>query len=124
MRLLVIYHKPKSSYLLRSMREVRKGLAVISVRQWSGVPYRSKQVELKRITAADNASVQRVFITYNAWLGFEASVGRKELFGAYEREPLAHNDGLDVWDFSEWFFQRGKVDEFSGVIIHFTNFRY
>lgn len=119
-------HTIRSNYELWSDRiaEVRAGFAVLSIRKWSGKPYRSKQVEIARITKDNNPGVQRAFIKYSDLTGYEALIDGWELFGANEREQLAKNDGLTGDDFSEWFFKRGKIDEFSGVVIHFTNFRY
>lgn len=104
--------------------QVRKGDAIISIRFWSGKPYHSKQIEFKQITQKDNPSVQRVFMTYSDWLGYEASINGHELFGYNERESLSTNDGLSSVDFTDWFFKEGKVEEFSGAIIHFTDYRY
>lgn len=106
------------------IREVQSGRAILSIRTWSGKPYRSKQREIKQITKEDKPSIERVFMTYSPHLGYEASVNGAELFGAIAREELAQKDGLNVWDFSEWFFKPGKVEEFSGVIIHFNDFKY
>lgn len=63
-------------------------------------------------------------MTYNSALGYEVSVNSRELFGKDEREKIAENDGLSVDSFSDWFFKKGKGNEYSGVIIHFTGFRY
>lgn len=119
-------HTIRSNYELWHKRigEIKRGDAVISVRQWSAKPYRSRQVEICKITKDNNPGTQQVFMTYNQIFGYEASVNSQELFGQLEREKLAENDGLSVDEFSNWFFKRGKVDEFSGVIIHFTGFRY
>lgn len=108
----------------KRVSEVRRGEALISIRQWSGKPYRSKQVEICKITKDNNPGTQQVFMTYNSALGYEVSVNSRELFGKDEREKIAENDGLSVDSFSDWFFKKGKVDEYSGVIIHFTGFRY
>lgn len=106
------------------IHQVKKGDAIISLRFWSGKPYDSKQIEFRKITHLDNPGIQRVFMTYSDWLGYEASVNGKELFGCIERESLSKNDGLTSVDFTDWFFKEGKVEEFSGAIIHFTGFRY
>lgn len=39
------------------INDVRNGNAELSVRQWTGKPYRSKQVEIARLGAADGSSV-------------------------------------------------------------------
>ena len=37
----------------KRLKEVQEGRAVLSVRQWTGVPYRSPQKELRRLTKED-----------------------------------------------------------------------
>lgn len=119
-------HTIRANYELWHKRigKVRRGEAIISVRQWTGKPYRSSQVEILKITKDNNPGTQQIFMTYHPVFGYEVSVNTKELFGKQEREKLAENDGLSINEFSDWFFKRGKLDGFSGVIIHFTGFRY
>ena len=37
-------------------------------------------------------------------------------------EEMAKNDGLQLEDWTEWFFK--KTNTFRGVILHFTDFKY
>jgi len=71
-------------------------------------------------------STQRVFMTYLPHLGngFEMSID-----GTYCCDSTIHklalNDGFDsVQDFQNYFISQMKDGEFSGKIIHWTDFKY
>lgn len=134
-------HTIRENYDLWAKRaeKINAGEAVLSLRQWSGKPYNSKQVEFLRL---QKIGVQRV--------GIEITKARpvplaKEMLrllkvtidgkrhGSIPLAPnievpqfdleylkkIAHNDGLNDYDFKHWF--KKNMD---GVIIHFSNFRY
>ncbi|WP_404273979.1 hypothetical protein [Olivibacter sp. EAT-5] len=95
--------------------EVNAGIAVLSVREWSGEPYKSKQVEIVQFEKA-------------GWQSLEITEPRlPKLFidgcdyGISHIDTIAHNDGLDKYDFYDWF---DFPSPFIGGIIHFTDFRY
>lgn len=71
---------------------------------------------------------QRVFMSINVLDQLEVSIDGKELFGRYEREEFANNDGFKSWyDLEDWFYAAVKKSEdqcASGVLIHWTEFRY
>lgn len=70
--------------------------------------------------------IQRVFMTYLPHLGngFELSIDGKQLM-PYEIEQLAVNDGFDsVEEFENYFISVMKDNEFSGKLIHWTDFKY
>lgn len=93
-------------------REVNAGERIISLRQWSGEPYRSRQVEIGRLT---ELTIQEVAM-FNLMTGMEAFVNGKEV----PVKHLAANDGLDMADFESWFRpQFEKSNEFKGVILFF-----
>ncbi len=96
-------------------KEIQRGEAVLSIRQWSGAPYRSKQVEIARLTAEDGIGIQKVFLND---LNSPAYIdGHKvDLFS------LAFNDGLNFGDWQDWF--KGYDLSQPLVVIHFTKFRY
>ncbi|MBS2100416.1 hypothetical protein [Carboxylicivirga linearis] len=104
--------------------EVNDGKSYISLRYWSKSPYNnkrdgSKQVEFKRL---HKIHVQPVFMTRH-WL-FEVTLNNQYIYHP-EIETLAKNDGLSYDDFDNWMFPpRSKHDEFSGAVIHFTDFKY
>jgi len=92
----------------RKIDEVNDGKAVLSLRYWSGRPYRSKPVEF-------------LILDKNSGIGVEY----------YEiRNPMpfvdtcvkAENDGLSEEDFMEWF--KNADWSIPHAIIHFTKFRY
>lgn len=71
-------------------------------------------------------SKQRIFMTYlpQCGLGFRVSINGREL-EEFEVEKLAINDGFDaVEDFENYFIKQMIDDQFSGKIIHWTDFKY
>lgn len=109
-------HTIRNNYDLwrKRMDEVLKGNAYISLREWEGLPYKSKQTEIKKITKADDPEVQKL-LPYSS--GFFVDDYSHEV----DPTVLAVNDGLSRIDFMHWFgenFQEPKA------IIHFSDFRY
>lgn len=96
----------------------------LSVRQWSGKPYKSRQTEIAQIYNA--IGVQSIELYYHADNNtITAKIDGRNWLDA-DCSLIAKNDGLNTKDFKEWFFGvEPKEDKiFNGVIIHFTNFRY
>lgn len=87
----------------------------VGLRVWSGMPYRSKQVEFLQCTIG----IEPVRIVY-APGGLDVFCGKRQVWLA----DLARNDGLDMNDFIHWFFTPLRFETFRGNIIHFTDFRY
>ena len=111
-------HTVRANYPLweKRIKEVQDGRAALSIRQWTGKPYRSKQVEIAMLTAANGVGVQKLEF-YNNTLGL-CHIGI-----VYQRKyELAHNDGLSFEDWEEWF--KGYDLSKQLAIIHFTKFRY
>lgn len=71
----------------KRIKEVQEGRAILSVREWSGKPYNSKQTIIKEFTHEDNL---RCCV-------FDVDAPPVSL------EQLAKNDGLEVEDFMSWF---------------------
>ena len=126
------YHTIRANYMLWQKRfeQIEFGDACLSILQWTGKPYRSKQVEIARLTREDGIGLQRLqFIPLNGDLGnFITSIDFKT-----HRMPealnlahqLAEKDGLSFADWKEWFFGSGNYDFRKPLaIIHFTKFRY
>lgn len=95
--------------------EINSGNAVLSVREWTGLPYRSKQREIVVLGKDDGIGLQALFLT-------DLTKPSKIAGGLVELPVIAENDGLC---FNDWFFW------FSGynisqplAIIQFTKFRY
>lgn len=102
--------------------KMQRGGYELSVRQWIDKPYRSKQREIH--TQNEPIGVERIRIDYNANRD-EIIVHVNGQFVCAAR--IASNDGLSLDDFKDWFVgeRRHKEDYiFSGVVIHFTEFRY
>lgn len=102
--------------------------AILSIRQWSGKPYASKQIVLADLTA-ENAcvGVQELVFEDNDVMKPRIVV-EPNLFAPegklipVEPELLANNDGLSLEDWVEWF----KSYDLSKpmAVIQFTSFRY
>lgn len=120
-------HLPKDfAYKIHTLREdpFNRWKAGKSIQMAYGV--RTKQYEQfnKGIEELEKCvSTQRVFMTYQGWVGsLEITVGNKYLMPE-EIDLLIKNDGLTHKEFMNWFFPKG-VEEWGGKIIHWTNFRY
>lgn len=118
-------HTIRANYPLweNRIKEVQEGKAVLSVRQWTGKPYRSKQIEIARLTAKDGVGIQKARIIPEA--NFMVAIDEdyeKYLCTPEEIRGLANNDGLSLADWEEWF--RGYDTSKPLAIIHFTKFRY
>lgn len=110
-------HTVRGNYLMwiKRFEEVQKGTAVLSVREWTGTPYRSPQRELARLTAADGVGIQALKLK-DLWSSTAIDGEKVEL------PDLAAHDGLS---FADWYYWFRKVDLRQPMaIIHFTKFRY
>ena len=114
-------HTIRSNYELWKKRvdEVQKGKAYLSLRYWTGLPYRSKQVEFAII---NTVGIEKISFCQE---GIDFTVSQIN-DGAYPFSLLdvAKNDGLSGRDFADWFGLNKIGKTFNGAIIHFTNFRY
>ncbi len=110
-------HTIRANYPLweKRIKEVQEGRAVLSIRQWTGKPYRSKQVEVARLTDRNGVGVQKLELTNDFT---ECIVGDHR----YSYVSVAKNDGLHPADWLDWFscYDLSKPM----AIIHFTKFRY
>ena len=107
-----------------NIAKINEGRFYLSLREWSGKPYASKQEEIEQLHGT--IGLQRIELKYHAENNtITAKIDGREWLDAdcYE---LAKNDGLSVEDFKEWFFGKNpKCDiTVTGAIIHFTDFRY
>jgi len=125
------YHTIRANYELWQKRfeQIESGEACLSIRQWTGKPYASKQVEIARLTNEDGIGLQRLqFIPDGSLANFMTSIDFR-LHRMPDSLNLAHqlakNDGLSFADWKEWFFGSQNYDFRKPLaIIHFTNFRY
>ncbi len=110
-------HTIRANYPLWKQRisEIQAGRAVLSVRQWTGKPYRSKQFEIGKLTAKDGVGVQMLKMI---------DLFRPAIINGHKVElpVLAANDGLSFNDWYEWF--KGYDLKKPLAIIHFSEFRY
>ncbi len=106
-----------------NLDKVISGDFTLSVRQWSGHPYNSRQEELARFTGS-KVGYQRISMTYDPASGELKAVIDGKRFT--DLEQLARNDGLSLSDFTAFFFNDDLAEKqlFQGIIIHFTPFRY
>jgi len=96
--------------------EVQAGRARISLREWSGKPYASKQVEFAELRADNGVGFERLATYEHGSFRVEGLNAWRPVKPAY----LANHDGLSLRDFTDWF----KKPVFPMAIIHFTSFRY
>lgn len=111
-------HTIRANYPLweKRIKEVQEGRAVLSVRQWTGKPYRSKQVEIAMLTAENGVGIQRLEFT-DCRLRFPYIDSEWT-----SMVSIAEHDGLSLNDWVEWF--NGYDHPRPLAIIHFTKFRY
>ena len=109
-------HTLRANYELWKKRadEINQGIAYLSVRQWSGKPYASYQVELFQ---KNSLLVEKLQMSSPGWLieNYESD---------YTTADIASNDGLDIQDFYSWFKGKITIDMDPMAIIHFTDFTY
>lgn len=121
-------HTIRTNYKLweKRIHEVQEGNAVLSIRQWSGKPYRSKQVVIANLTKDDGVGIQPLKI-----IRYIDKLSNKECVAIsvdgntrvnLTLEDIAHNDGLSFEDWATWF-KDADTSQYM-AIIHFTSFRY
>lgn len=90
---------------------------IISVREWSGKPYRSKQVMIRD---AVRIGVVPIYFNDDSTYAFIGKIPVRVL-----KSEIAENDGLALNDFMHWFFPQNLTrKEFRGSLIYLTDFRY
>ena len=87
----------------------------VSLRVWTGLPYRSKQREFAQMTI----HLEPIDIVCASDMSLRCLVVGSEVAAL----DLCLHDGLTKDDFTDWFFPNGP-GTFSGDILHFTDFRY
>ena len=116
-------HTIRANYLLweKRFKEIRANRAILSVREWTGKPYCSKQRVICNLTAADGIGLQILEFELK-----EKGVRHLDLAtidGKWANtEDVAQNDGLTFPDWLAWFRSYDLTKPMA--IIHFTNFRY
>jgi hypothetical protein len=106
---------------IHSMREGERWRAGMDIQMAYGVRTKQYRQFNKGVSKLEKCiSTQHVFMTYDWQL--EVSISGRELTPE-EISVLIKNDGLTRQQFIDWFFPDNK-DEWSGQIIHWTEFRY
>jgi len=99
----------------RKIDEVNAGFAYLSLRQWEGEPYKSKQREFLRL---EQAGYEEIYAN-NSRIHINGTH-----YGHFVFSDVIRNDGLDAWNFREWFPYDSELFFEPKAIIHFTNFKY
>jgi hypothetical protein len=112
-------HTIRNNYELWEKRfeKINKGEAVLSVRQWTGKPYISKQVEIANLSKKDGIGIQCLDFNILPALRID-----NKSFCFLLQASLASNDGLHYDDWVDWFDLNNATGK--KAIIHFTRFRY
>lgn len=114
-------HTIRANYPLWAQRiaEVERGEACLSIRQWTGKPYRSKQVKIARLTKEDGVGIQQLSFFGGDISAPTVNADKRVMLDLNE---LSRNDGLIWSDWYSWF--KGYDLTQPMAIIHFTDFRY
>lgn len=116
-------HTIRGNYDLWAKRieEIEHGNALLRVRMWEGLPYRSKTKVIKQLSWEDGVGVQRLELN-DIEHSFEQPIIDGVKCTRVELYRIAMNDGLTFSDWREWM---SKYDISQPLaIIHFTPFRY
>lgn len=119
-------HTIRGNYPLweKRFKEINAGRAILSVREWSGKPYKSKQITLYNLDHTDRIGIEAVEF-FNKKQNFYATVFANDDNVTKDLSEIAHNDGLSTISFKEWFKMKNKYpSKETFTIIHFTGFRY
>lgn len=100
-------------YWFKIVKMINNGDAILSIRQWSGKPYYSKQVEILKVK---KVGYNRIKIVKDKFIKIDDQ--EKQDYNSII-DALAKNDGLKTDDFKNWFPKK-----FEGIIIHFNNTTY
>lgn len=116
------FHTIRANYPLWKKRfeQINRGKACLSVRQWTGKPYASKQVEIARLTKEDGIGIQMLTFYNNDIEQFNLPEINDD--HTWHLEDIAENDGLDIFSWLAWFENYDLSQPMA--IIHFTKFRY
>lgn len=115
-------HTIRANYPLwkKRMEEVQEGKACLSIRQWSGKPYASKQEEICRLSADNGVGIQYMY--YPELMCGTLDKDGKDITKKLSASQLVNNDGLSFIDWQDWFKDYDLSQPLA--IIHFTKFRY
>ncbi len=125
------YHTLRGNYerWWKIFEQIAQGKACLVLKQWIGVPYRSKQETIAVLTKDDGIGIQKLKFAsdrdgHQCWWNFSID-GRYchyDTKADYVPNELAENDGLSYKDWQDWFRNYDLSKPLA--IIHFTKFRY
>lgn len=143
------YHTIRVNYPLWKKRfeKIEAGEACLSLRYWSGKPYRSKQVEVLRLTREDGIGIQKISmrmekfpdrVLYGAKVLEDGDSWTGESVIQHPIDMYARNDGLTPEEFIDWFsptfynmqkkyplwYALSTSMEMEFAVIHLTKYRY
>lgn len=107
-------------YWYKRFLSIAAGEAVLSVREWTGKPYRSEQRVLWEWGKYDGIGLAPLYSANNQL--DQLIVAGKEAHYPVSLETLAANDGLSVEDFKHWFAKAQPMQAMA--LIYFKGFRY
>ena len=115
-------HTIRANYPLweKRIKEVQEGKAILSIRYWEDIPYRSKQVECMQFVQHSDLWIQKLVFSDNDF--HQAVIDADSMLIRPSLYSLAKNDFLSISDFKLWFKKYDKTKPMA--IIHFTQFRY
>lgn len=118
------YHTIRGNYNYweKCFKEIYAGNACLSLRQWAGIPYRSKHIELARLTMEDGIGIQKLTFKDCFWHADRLCSPIIDGVPIDDYTQLAANDGLGAGDWMAWFLNY-KLDS-PMAIIQFTKYRY
>ena len=115
-------HTIRGNYVLwlKRFKKINEGKAVLSVRSWSGKPYRSTQIEHFVFDKDDKIGLEKIEFDDE----FDSPIHHPVIdnWSKPHIQLVAENDGLSLRDFKEWFKSYDLNEPMA--IIHFTSFRY
>lgn len=98
----------------KRFEEINKGDAMLSLRVWEGLPYKSPQFEILKLYHTNGIGLQKMIVDDEK----KAIVDDVPI----ALSEIAKNDGLEFCDFLKWFSEIEKGQELA--LIQFTGFRY
>lgn len=94
------------------LHQVSEGKAILSIRVWRGLPYRSKQEVLRNLYFYDGVGYEIIDM---------AALNKDERI----KKSIASNDGMALKDWEVWFEKELHSKTVAPMIlIHFTTLRY
>lgn len=110
-------HQIKPDFLLWKIKidEVKAGKAILSIREWEGDPFRSKQSEIARFTQHDSLGIQHISFDLANKIFL---VDGKEM----DPELIMTNECSYLDVFSFWFERQNP--QMDMALIQFSDFKY